>query len=168
MVASILSQTKKTLLLLASKIFSLSKRIFPEKRLMWRLSIFIFLPVYSSLRDSIRYFTIDDRKNRETMTNASRDPRTINNSLLNFFEIFKFILMNVEQLVSAKIITTIHSNCNQASSPIHTAPPMLLLVAPVTDAKTLFSSRQRSTPINAIINASLKSITSFSGIIIEI
>ncbi len=44
---------------------------------------------------------------------------------------------------------------DHASSPIHTAPPILSRLAPVTDASTLFSSRQRSTPISAITSASL-------------
>jgi hypothetical protein len=39
--------------------------------------------------------------------------------------------------------------------PSHTAPPILSRLAPVTEARTLFSSRQRNTPINAITNASL-------------
>jgi hypothetical protein len=42
-----------------------------------------------------------------------------------------------------------------ASCPTHTAPPMLLREAPVTEAKTLLSSLHRNTPIKAIIKASL-------------
>ena len=53
------------------------------------------------------------------------------------------------------LFLTISLPPSYASWPIHTAPPILSLLAPVTDASTLFSSRQRSTPINAMINASL-------------
>ena len=42
-----------------------------------------------------------------------------------------------------------------ASPPSHSAPLIELRAAPVTDASTLYSSRQRSTPINAITSASL-------------
>ena len=43
----------------------------------------------------------------------------------------------------------------QASCPVHKAPPILSLAAPVTEDSTLYSCRQRNTPIKAIINASL-------------
>src|SRR5687767_1285848 len=43
----------------------------------------------------------------------------------------------------------------QASCPNHTAPPILLRVAPVTEDNTLYSSRQRKTPMKAMIKASL-------------
>src|SRR5690606_12142579 len=44
---------------------------------------------------------------------------------------------------------------DQASCPIHTAPPILFLEAPVTVDSTLYSWRQRKTPIRAITSASL-------------
>src|ERR1044072_4542356 len=43
----------------------------------------------------------------------------------------------------------------QASWPIQTAPPILFLKAPVTEAAAVFSSRHLSTPSKAIIKASL-------------
>src|SRR4030095_4322235 len=46
-------------------------------------------------------------------------------------------------------------NSHHASCPIHRAPPMLSLAAPVTVESTLYSCRQRRTPIKAMIIASL-------------
>jgi hypothetical protein len=52
----------------------------------------------------------------------------------------------------------------QASCPIHTAPPILSLSAPVTEDSTLYSCRHLNTPINAMANASLNFTISSAGI----
>src|SRR5204863_7077851 len=50
-----------------------------------------------------------------------------------------------------------------ASCPVHKAPLMLSRVAPVTDESTLYSCLHRSTPMNAMIIASLYLMRFSSG-----
>src|SRR4051812_40744142 len=53
----------------------------------------------------------------------------------------------------AKIIKYLQQCNSHASCPIHTAPPMLSLDAPVTDDMIVFSCRHLSTPIKPMISA---------------
>jgi hypothetical protein len=59
-------------------------------------------------------------------------------------------------------ILSIRDSDNKApySCPIHNAPPTLLLLAPVTEESTLYSSRHRRIPINPMATASLYCIKS--------